>query len=132
MAVDEGEVPPPLKSVVPGPLNWLHAPVPGVGVLPPNPPETSPHTLSVVGDTLAGEGVCTVSNALLGIAAQGPAPSGSLLNHVSVTVVPTWPMVGVNVVLALVADVNVPAAALHIPAPLVVALMETPAVPQVA
>ena len=45
-----------LKVVVPGPLTWLHAPVPTVGVFPPNDVDVKvphlfwvPPTVAVVG-----------------------------------------------------------------------------------
>ena len=42
-----------LNVVVPGPLTWLHAPVPLVGLLPPNPPLVSVPQRSWFGPTVA-------------------------------------------------------------------------------
>ena len=49
VAVDEPDVPPPLKVTVPGPLVLLHSPVPTEGVFPPKEAEVKvPHMFCVL------------------------------------------------------------------------------------
>jgi len=76
---------------------------------------------------VAVAGGLTVTLAVLLTTGQGPGPSGSVVVHVRVMLLPDWPGAGVKVVPALVAfrKVPVPGGAVQLPAPLAVAVIAT-------